>query len=100
MRGAVIGSSAVHFIVVGALFVVRQTTPIVVPGPDVVQVSLMDMPAATPQVVTPPPKPEVEEPAIKPTDETGVKLEKPKAKPKPKPAETKPAESTPAPALP
>ncbi len=96
------GSTAVHLAVLGALFVVRQSAPVLVPGPDVVQVSLADLPAATPPVPTPPaPRPEIQQPEVKPTDQTGVKLAKPKPKPKEKPAETKPAEETPpVPALP
>src|SRR5438045_6179797 len=96
------GSMVVHGLVVGALFIVRQSAPVLVPGPEVVQVSLADMPAATPPAPTPPaPKPEIQQPEVKPTDVTGVKLAKPKPKPKAKPAETRPAaEPPPAPALP
>lgn len=101
MRSAVMGSTAIHLVVIGALFVVRQAAPVLVPGPEVVQVSLADMPAATPPVPTPPaPKPEIQQPEVKPTDVTGVKLAKPKPKPKTKPEETKPAEEPPPAALP
>lgn len=98
MRSAVVGSGVVHAAVIGALFVVRHSTPLVVPGPDVVQVALMDMPSTPtpPAETTPPPKPEITKPEIKPVDESGVKLEAPK--PKPKPAEPK-RQATPAPTL-
>ncbi len=100
MRSAVLGSTAVHVLVVGTLFVFHHATPMVVPGPDVVQVSLMDVPSApTPPAPTPtpPPKPEVQKPDVTPLDESGVKLEKPK--PKPKPAEPPKPVPTPAPTL-
>jgi len=99
MRSAVLGSTVVHVLVVGTLFVYHHSTPMVVPGPDVVQVSLMDLPSTpTPPAPTPtpPPKPEVQKPDVTPLDESGVKLEKPK--PKPKQAEP-PKPVTPAPTL-
>lgn len=96
MRSAVLGSTVVHVAVVGTLFIFHHSTPMVVPGPDVVQVSLMDLPSApTPPVQTPPPPtPEVQKPEVTPLDESGVKLEKPK--PKPKPAEPPKRVPTPA----
>ncbi len=104
MRAEVIGSGAVHLGVLVVLFAVRSAAPIVVPGPDVVQVALLDLPpaTATPRVVTPPPAPEParEERTIKPLDESGVKLVKPKPKPRAKPEEEAATPPAPAPALP
>ncbi len=102
MRGSVIGSGAAHLLVVVALFIVRQPMSIVVPGPDVIQVALVDPTAAIPPPTPPqvePPKPEPE--TIKPTEEQGVKLQAPKPKKTPKPQPSPPpAHSAPAPALP
>ena len=87
MRGSVVGSALVHLAILGVLFVVRPTRTMIVSGPDVVQVSLID-PGATPIVAAPPatvpPKPEPV--AVQPTEETGVKLPAPNPKP---PAKTK-----------
>jgi protein TonB len=99
MRGSVIGSGVVHLMLLGALFLVRTPVRLIVPGPEVVQVSLIDQPLA--QVVTPPaPKPEITpEPApVTPTEDTGVKLDKPKPKPK-QPPKHEPQQDAP-PALP
>src|SRR5262249_2323417 len=104
VRGAVIGSGVVHLLLLAVLLIVRPPRTFVVPGPDVIQVSLLDMPAAT--IATPPaPPPEVKQKPtpIQPTEEEGVKLEppKPKAKPKPQPAKQRaPQPTTVAAALP
>jgi protein TonB len=100
VRSSVVGSGIVHLIVIATLFIVRQSAPLVVPGPDVVQVALMDAPSEVtpPEPKAPEPKPEIEKPDVKPLDESGVKLEKPKPQPKPKPTEKKP-EATPPPAM-
>jgi TonB family protein len=81
------------------LFVVRGPAALVVPGPDVVQVALMD-PGATVAPVPPPPqveapKPEPKPVEIKPEDDTGVKLQ-PEKKKKPEP---KPRDDTPPPPM-
>jgi TonB family protein len=71
-------------VAVTAIYLVRPPAAFVVPGPDVVQVALVD-PSATPVQPTPaPPEPKVEEPeeAIEPEPEKGVKLEPPKTKKK------------------
>ena len=52
MRGSVLGSTLVHVALVAALISVRHSASIVVPGPDVVQVSLLEPEALA---VTPPP---------------------------------------------
>ena len=81
MRGSVLGSAVVHVGLVAGLITVRHRPSIVVPGPDVVELALLE-PAAPP--VTPPPdvkppeKPReraaVKPPALPPTEEQGVKL--------------------------
>jgi TonB family protein len=106
MRGSVVGSGLFHVLLVVGIFLVRQPMNIIVPGPDVVQVSLVDpsgavTPTAPPQVEPPTPEPE----PVKPLEEEGVKIEKQVPKPKqpekprptPQPAKTTSAS---APALP
>jgi TonB family protein len=98
MRGSVWGSGLVHLLIVAVLFVVRRPVSLVVPGPDVIQVALLDPSAA----ITPPPPPEpvAPEPAsVTPVEEEGVKIETPKPtkppKPQPSPApHTRAAAST------
>ena len=41
-RGSVVGSALVHVGIVLGLLVMRTPTPIIVPGPDIVQVSMID----------------------------------------------------------
>jgi protein TonB len=95
------GSSMVHLAVVILLFAVRTPTPVIVPGPDVVQVALVGpaqvQVAATPPAPEPEPVKEVQE--LPPVEETGVKITPPPKKPTK--TETKPSEpAPPAPALP
>jgi outer membrane biosynthesis protein TonB len=99
MRGSVILSSAVHLIVLIAVFLTRPASNFVVPGPDVVQVSLLDPNAAeTPTPPTPPPPPQPAPPVkeqIQPEEAKGVKLEPAKPqKPQPKEQQTPPPPST------
>ena len=100
MRGSVLGSTVVHFALVAALITVRHSASIVVPGPDVVQVSLVEPEAITAPPAEPPPKPKVEKtPEVKPAVEDGVKLEpakKPEPPPPPKPREPERKEEPPA----
>lgn len=102
MRGSVLGSALAHVAVLLALLVWRPPTPIIVPGPDVVQVALIDPTTATPAVITPPvPKPERRAPDLEPEKAEGVKLAKPKPKPKKPEPEPRPIEPVPpVPALP
>jgi protein TonB len=103
VRSSVLGSTAVHVAALAGLLAVRQNAPIVVPGPEVVQVALLDAAslAPHPQPVAPPEKPAFKEPEVKPTDDTGIKLEKPKPKPgKKEPAKEEEAPPLPAPSLP
>lgn len=103
MRATILGSIGVHVALIGLLVVVRPPRPVVVPGPDVVQVALVSPEVATPVAVPPPAPvkpPEKSRETVVPEKGEGVKLApppKPK-KPEPKPVEPKPA--VPAPALP
>src|SRR6266850_1672170 len=55
MRGAIVGSSLVHLVLLVAVLAVRHGSSIVIAGPDVVQVALLDpvAPAAAPSGVGP-----------------------------------------------
>jgi outer membrane biosynthesis protein TonB len=99
MRSYVVFSGAVHLAVLIAVYFVHPPASFVVPGPDVVQVALVDPNAAiTPPAPTPPPVEKAPEPKeqIQPEEAKGVKLEPPKA-PKPKPKKQEQAPPPPAP---
>lgn len=93
MKGPLAGSALVHVALAAGLFLWRTGGTVLVPGPDVVQVSLVDAslnaaPAAPP---APAAEPRREPP---PSEETGLRIEKrPKAKAK---AEPRPREEAPA----
>jgi len=100
VRGSVFGSGLVHVLVVAVLFIVRRPVSLVVPGPDVIQVALLDPSAA----ITPPAPVETPEPepaTVAPVEEEGVKIETPKPTPA-KPRSTPPpkARQNPAATLP
>jgi|SRR5437867_1175347 len=104
MRGSVMGSGVVHVALLVTLLVVRGPIAHIVPGPEVVQVALIDPSAVAPPAPTPAPAPppETKPVEVKPDEETGVKLEPVKPK-KAKPVERKPQErprAAAAPALP
>lgn len=104
MRASVIGSSVLHLALLVALFYVRSPVSLVVPGPETVQVALIDPTALTP-VAPPTPESEPAPPkieAVKPVDDTGVKLAPEPPKKKKKPEKTPDAPPPPAdmPALP
>jgi len=96
MRSSVIGSSMVHVALLVVLLTVRANAPIVIPGPEVVQVALVEPGPIQPvPVEAKAPEPEEKLPPVKPTEETGVKLAPPKPpKPAKKPTE-KPKETPP-----
>lgn len=103
MRGSILGSGAVHLLLLVALFYVRAPVSLVVPGPETVQVALVDpgmlVPTTPPVVEPPPPEPQV--PEVKPEEDTGVKLApepapKKKKKPEKKPDDAPPPQETPA----
>ena len=101
MRGSILGSGLVHVGLLVALFYVRAPVSLVVPGPESIQVALIEpgapAPVAPPVTEAPPPAPKVEE--IKPVEDTGVKLapEPPKKKkPVKRPEEQPPPQQVPA----
>ncbi|OGF09201.1 MAG: hypothetical protein A2W00_12440 [Candidatus Eisenbacteria bacterium RBG_16_71_46] len=103
MRGSVVGSALAHLALLLVLFTLRTSASLIVPGPEVVQVALIEpSPAVTAPVPAPaPPKALTPAPKIQPTEEVGVKLsppKPPKKQPEPEPIQPKPNE--PAPALP
>ena len=55
MRHAVLGSVLVHLAILIVLFIVRAPAPTIIPGPEVVQVALLDSPSAVPAMAAPPP---------------------------------------------
>jgi TonB family protein len=79
-RSALVGSAVAHVAVLVALFTVHQGEPLIVPGPDVVQVGLLE-PGAVPRPVPVAPaaeKASMKVPDIKPENAEGVKLAPPK----------------------
>jgi TonB family protein len=93
MRNAVLGSALVHLLFTIALVAFRMSVKVIVPGPEVVQVALLE-PSQPAPVATAAPAPEP------PREEPGIRIEKPKAhKPPPKKPEATP-EPTPEPARP
>jgi TonB family protein len=78
MRSTVIGSATIHLALLSALFIVHPSRTIVLPGPDVVQVALVG------DIAPPPPAPVVKaNDAVVPDETQGVRIEKPKPRPKP-----------------
>lgn len=98
MRSSIAASAAVHVALTAGLFLWRTGGTVLVPGPDVVQVSLVDASLAAAPAAAPAPAPEPEpkrEPP--PAEETGIRIEKrPKAKPEAKPREEAPPAPKPA----
>jgi TonB family protein len=94
VRNALIGSSAIHVMLALGLLVMHPAREILVPGPDVVQVGLVDA-ALAPA----PPAPAVRSApeAVTPAEDQGIRIEKPKEKAKPHPEQQKPkaAEASP-----
>lgn len=101
MRQSVVLSSMVHVAILVVIFAVRANARLIVPGPDVVQVALIE-PGAVP-VPTPPPVTKAPEPVrerLTPQEDVGVKVSPPpveKRAPEPEP-QTK-EEPQPAPQL-
>lgn len=91
MKGAVTGSAVVHAGLTIAVLLWRSSGTVLVPGPDVVQVSLVDASLTQAPAAPAAPAPEAK-PAPARTEETGVRIEKTKkAKPAEKPQEEEPA---------
>jgi TonB family protein len=97
MRGAIVGSSLVHLVLLVFILAVRHGSSVVIAGPDVVQVALLDpaAPASAPAPVEKAP-PAPKEPVVKSAEEKGVRIAPPPKKAKP----AEPREETPPPALP
>lgn len=95
-RGALTGSALVHVGVLAVLFAVRQSEPLIVAGPDVVQVSLLEPGALPRSLPSAPPaaKAEMKVPDVQPEEAEGVKLVPPKKKVAP-PAEPAREEAAP-----
>lgn len=102
MKSSIAGSAAVHVVLTAGLFLWRTGGTVLVPGPDVVQVSLVDASLAPAPAAAAAPAPPVEpkrEPP--PSEETGIRIEKrPKPKREAKPPEQSPPAATPARAAP
>jgi protein TonB len=90
MRNAVLGSTLVHLAVTIVLFAFRMPVKVIVPGPDVVQVALIEPASAPSPSVTPTP------PAPEPEDQ-GVVIEPDKKKPPKKTAPVEPPRPAPPP---
>jgi TonB family protein len=75
VRSAVIGSGLAHVAILVFLFTVRAAPPVIVPGPDVVQVALLE-PGSIPTMPAPraPVEHKPEPVSIAPSEETGVRL--------------------------
>ena len=85
MRGSVLGSGVVHGVVMVILLVVRPPMNTIVPGPDVVQVALVDPTAPIAPAPEPPKSPQPETPPdIQPEEDEGVKIERERPRPKKK----------------
>lgn len=100
MRGSVVGSGLIHVALLVVLFYVRTPVSLHVPGPESVQVALIDPGALAPvppSVAETPPAPKPEE--VKPVDDVGVKLA-PVPPKKKKPEAKPPEEAPPAPEVP
>jgi TonB family protein len=90
MRSAIIGSALAHVALIGALLFMRPSIAHIVPGPDVVQVALIDpsdlaAAAPSPAPPAPAPAPKIETPP--PAEPKGIRIEKPKKKPPEKPVQ-------------
>lgn len=102
MRPAIIGSSLVHVALAIVIFIVRGPTAMIIPGPDVVQVALLDpnamLAVAPPEPKVEAPKPKLDE--VKPEEDEGVKLEPEKKKKVEPKVDTPPPNPAPPMALP
>lgn len=99
MRGSIVGSGLIHVGLLVALFYVRTPVSLHMPGPQSVQVALVDPGALAPvppTVTETPPPPKLEE--VKPVEDVGVKLAP--VPPRKKQAVKPPEEAPPAPNVP
>ena len=100
MRSPLAASAAAHLGVLLVLFLARGPAPLIVPGPDVVQVALVE-PTMTQAISAPPPAPapRVEPAELRAEPGEGVKLT-PKKQPVPKVETPRKLETTPSPTAP
>ena len=80
MRSALMASGLAHLVVLVVVFAVRNAAPLIVAGPEAVQVALVD-PGMVASLPAPPPAPKAREqkmPEVTPTEEEGVKIAPPK----------------------
>ncbi len=105
MRSALMASGLAHLVLLVVVFAVRNAAPLIVAGPEAVQVALVD-PGMVASLPAPPPAPKAREqkmPEVAPTEEEGVKIAPPRPeKEKKKPEKEKAEEpiTDPTPALP
>lgn len=79
MKGTLAGSAALHVALLSVLFIVRPTSNVVLPGPDIVQVALIGEPEPPPA-----PAPVVKaNDTVTPDESEGVKIQPQRPKPKP-----------------
>jgi len=90
MRKALIGSAIVHVALSLALFLFRMPVKVIVPGPDVVQVALIE-PGAAPSVAPSRPAPPP------PVEEEGVRIEPQRPRSRPQPPRPEPPRASPPP---
>jgi colicin import membrane protein len=84
MRNEILVSGVIHGTLLAAMFVIQVSHPIVVPGPEIVQVSLVE-PGPIPMPAQAPPPRVIRSPDVAPELDDGVRIEKPTKKPDPKP---------------
>jgi len=96
MRGAVTGSAAVHLGAVGVLVILQARAPMLMVGPDAIQVALLENPTLGVPAAAPPVRTEVKTPDLDREEGTGVKVTPAKPRPKPReaPAPERPADPT------
>lgn len=98
MKPALAGSAAVHLGLTAALFLWKTGGTVLVPGPDVVQVSLVDASLAAAPAAPPAPAAEPKREPPPREEDQGVRIEKrPKRRNEPKPREEAPPAAKPAP---
>lgn len=97
MRGSVVGSALLHLAIMGLLMVLQSRAPMLMIGPDVIQLALLEMPSSSPAPAAAPARAQVKAPELVSEPGTGVKVapEKPKTPPKAAPAPDKTPEARP-----
>jgi protein TonB len=103
MRNELLVSSVIHGTLLAAMFLFRMSAPLIVPGPEIVQVSLVEPGPVFPPAPTRAPR-VIRSPDVTPEQDDGVRIEKPVRKrtpePEPKPEPKPEPPPVAAPALP